>query len=394
MTISLDLRLTGPQPTAVDPIPAEATRTNTGTEAVALHPGLGANSRNNRHTTTCLLRSFDPAPPLILEPGATHVVPCQIVVPATILREDDAVQELSLSFKARLYTKPADAPGALDDGDFNLAPLHASIDVPVRRDGVTWLDTDYGTRSRFFCHDGGVYFARSDGLPSLLEGASASDARAITHAILISHGKLFQSDFKIKRQPKGEITGLSDVFYQVGDAIMTSYGGAKIADPSTFQVIGTGERSLFSRDDHGYRCGYGRDATQAYYFCESTSPSKANVVRACKSPDTLQPLGYSYARDATSVYLEGKRITKADGPSFTLLNGHFGRDKRGIWYSDTLLSDVDPETFELIPDRMSPRDPNPLLQTRWGRDAKGLIKSFSRATEDEYTEEMEERMDY
>jgi hypothetical protein len=43
---------------------------------------------------------------------------------------------------------------------------------------------------------------------------------------------------------------------------------------------------------------------------------------------------------------------------------------------------------------MSPRDPNPLLQTRWGRDAKGLIKSFSRATEDEYTEEMEERMDY
>lgn len=218
--------------------------------------------------------------------------------------------------------------------------------------GIDWIPTDGGAASLFCVYDGQVYACGSYDQNIPLPKADTLDLQAVTRSFLVSGGKIYDRGYSSTRAPKAPLLGLNGVFYRSGDEIRTNYGPGKIDDPASFEVLDAGLPSLYSdsTSEDGYHCSYARDKDSAYFFCESTSTKHALKIRACKSPETLQSLDGPFAKDAKNVYLEGRKIPKADAASFELINGLYGRDKNGIWYLDTLMDKADPDSFEILDD--------------------------------------------
>lgn len=386
--VSVSARLLAPPPSAVEPALFEWRWTNRADHPLAIIPLAPSVVRDDGRNIPFSFDLLDPAQwaPITIAPGATHAVRAGLLISPDHRPEIDGEAAIPLALHFRRFFRRHDTLGPTPRGlgDYAEAGFDAHpVEVPLNRRGIEWFETNYGRRSFFFRHGRDIYNARArDAAMARLDGPDPDDARAILPGLLLSGGRLYETyGDPPRRAPKGEITGLSDVFWRAGDEIRTSYGGAKIADPATFEALDAGTPTHFGGGRRGYRCSYGRDATQGYYFSEDTSTAKANAVRACKSPETLESLGYSYARDETNVYLEGRRIAGAHGPSFTLLGGRFGRDRKGIWLAADLLADVDPESFEVLPE---PQGRALLERSNWGRDARGYIHYHTRRSAADY----------
>lgn len=153
------------------------------------------------------------------------------------------------------------------------------------------------------------------------------------------------------------------------EIILTRYGNAKVEHPKTFKVLDDGlTPSTFSSQIGGYQCGYAIDKEFAYYFDESTSTEHAIRVKACKNPSELQSLGFGFAKDDKNIFLEGRKITKAKPDTFKIINRYYATDGKHIFYRRDVLDNADVASFEILPTRVSQRNPDPILNSYWAKD--------------------------
>jgi hypothetical protein len=82
------------------------------------------------------------------------------------------------------------------------------------------------------------------------------------------------------------------------------------------------------------------------YFLQAF-PGKAAEVRGA-DPSSFQALDRTFAKDRSTVYVDGRALPGADPASFVLLDRAFlARDRDHVYQRDRVLSD-DPEHFELL----------------------------------------------
>lgn len=168
---------------------------------------------------------------------------------------------------------------------------------------------------------------------------------------------------------------LNHLFAGNKEIIITRYGNAKIEDPETFKVIDNGLMpSPFSSELDGYKCGYAIDKYFAYYFDESTSTQHAIKIKACKKPNSLKSLGFSYSKDDENVYLEGKKIVKAKPETFEILNRNYSTDGKNIFYHQRTVENIDLKSFVILPTKSYPKSPNKILNSSWGKDKNNYFK--------------------
>ena len=283
-----------------------------------------------------------------LAPGDRHEEVREHSLPLVEFLGQTGHQSISIDLSHRIYTASADP----DRADYTTVTRKVTLSVDLT--GVDWLMTHYRRPAQFFSYGGGVYACGSNKGHELLAGLQPGAVKALTRKLLLGGGKLHLLSHSSRRAPKGQLTGLSDVFFRSETEIFTNYGPAKVEDPASFQPVDPGHTSLHgSGGADGDRCGYGRDASAGYFFCESTSGKHAVKLRGCRSPQTLEALGQSYARDEDKVYLEGRSIKGADPASFTRIGTYHARDRSGIWYLDERIEGADPDTFELLDDSWS-----------------------------------------
>lgn len=389
--IETQMRVIAPPPDAVSAFLIECTRINRADQPLMLAPDVSPRFfADGQLVPATFARALPDVPelPVTLAPGAAHVSTHHAMISPRHTPQITGMGEVDLTCHLRIFTRPA-GPATQDDSrPYDTTEARFQITLPVNRNGLDWLMTDYGTVSTFFSFGDQVFHCDegSDG-PALLAKAKAQDARAICRAQLLSGGRLYWSRYSNARAPAGDLLGLSDVFFRAGDQIRTSYGNAKIADPASFTALDTGLPSIFGTGDGGYRCSYGRDAGAAYYFSEDTSTTKAMALRGCKSPETLEPLGYAYARDADTAWFEGRRIAGSHGPSFELLNNCHARDRSGIWHLTKRLEDADPASFQILPGGRGA----PLIGSSWARDETGFFDRGRRATAQDYEADLARR---
>ncbi len=159
------------------------------------------------------------------------------------------------------------------------------------------------------------------------------------------------------------------------EVILTRYGKAKVENPKTFKVLDNGLMpSPLSSEIDGYKCGYAIDNEVAYYFDESTSTQHAIKIKACKNPSELKSLGFGFAKDDKSVFLEGKKITKAKPDTFKILNRNYSTDGKNIFYHREVLDNADLESFEILPTRLYQRSPDPILNSSWAKDKNNFYE--------------------
>jgi len=226
--------------------------------------------------------------------------------------------------------------------------LSLETQITLEFDDIDWLMRHNGGRSNLFRSNGNIYSYCSNKAALLVDVVNPSKAYALTNHLIDDSKNLYFSNFSVRRRPKATLTPINAVFYRAGDTIMTEYGNAKIDDPDTFEAVDDGLPSLYSTDAYGYLCSYARDGQNAYFFCGSTSTTKAIKVRACKTPETLVSLGHSFARDDRNVYLEATTIKGADPRTFELINSSYWRDAKGIGHMERRMPNADPQTFQPI----------------------------------------------
>ena len=151
--------------------------------------------------------------------------------------------------------------------------------------------------------------------------------------------------------------------------IVTRYGKAKVEDPPSFSVCDDGQTpSPFSSEIDGYRCGYAVDKQGAYYFDESTSTQHALKIKSCKNPKALTSLKFSYAKDDKNVYMEGRKIQKANPDSFRIINRGYSTDGNHIFFHRYIVEGADLNSFEILPTVSYPQSPDPILNSVWAKD--------------------------
>ncbi len=103
--------------------------------------------------------------------------------------------------------------------------------------------------------------------------------------------------------------------------------------------------------------------------CNSTPHDFSSMYDNTEIADkkTFELLEYGYARDGITAYFAGKKIPNSHGPSFSIINAYYSKDRHHIYYCDIyrdgtfyytkkgldvkLLDGVDPNSFKIINDQ-------------------------------------------
>lgn len=124
--------------------------------------------------------------------------------------------------------------------------------------------------------------------------------------------------------------------------IYTPYGNAKIAHPSTFEVLDNGKQY-----ESRYWYSYGRDEEFIYFFTGSTETRHAVKLKTCQDIDTFSVLSEKYAKDNKHVYYEHVIVKKASPETFIVLNSNYACDDKHVYVGDRMI-EADAKTFSVL----------------------------------------------
>ena len=237
-----------------------------------------------------------------------------------------------------------------------------------------------GEPTPYITNAGSVYFINkfsetSKQLKKIKLNATSAKALSPQYAkdnTLVYFGQTLQKDVAATAFQQ-----LNSLFAGNNEIIYTKYGKAKVESPETFEVVGKVMPSQFSSQVDGYTCGFGRDKKHAYFFCDSTSQAHASQIKACKNPTNLVSLGFAYAKDEKHVYLESKRVPKADPDTFELLSRVYGKDKNRLYFNGRPIEgDFEPANIRILPSRPYPKCEDLLLDSEWFTDGHHIYHSW------------------
>lgn len=256
-----------------------------------------------------------------------------------------------------------------------------SVEVDLSRVGL--LRTDGGDPSCYVAENDEVFYVSSKSRAyearTAKLGVNVAAARVVSRDYLIDDHRVFYAG-RLRRNvsPVG-FRVLNSIFAGNEDVILTTYGDAKVDDPSTFEVLDDG-RNTWGGRRVGYGGGYGRDAESVYYFTEETSTPHAIRLKACADPKSFESLPCAHGRDAEHVYSEATRIGGADPRTWRMLNCLHSLDARKVFYGTQRIRGADPATFEVLPDPASDSTERSL----WGRDARSYFERHEPRTAEAY----------
>lgn len=249
------------------------------------------------------------------------------------------------------------------------------------------LKSPMGVDSQYLLHQQRVYFLsnwcegrRQWRLQANAETAQALHASSSGQRYLRDNTTVYSNGRALKGLDPASFRVLNGIFASDGQTVITSYGNAKVVDPSTFVVLDDGNQDLGTVDR--VVSGYARDACQGYWFTNSTDSRHAMVIRACKHPASLESLGKGVARDHDHVYLEGARIPSADPHTWRPINRLYSRDAKHLFYLTRKLVGADPDTFKVLESR------DPLDTSYWSRDKTGHYCRWEAASPEAYQHEI------
>lgn len=219
---------------------------------------------------------------------------------------------------------------------------------------------------------------------TILKGTS-KDYRILDKKYAINSKSVYRDGRLVKGVNSKGFKVYNNLFAGNEEIIVTSYGNAKVENPKAFRVLDNGlEASDFTCDINGYKGGYATDEIFVYYFDESTITKHATKLKACKSPEKIEVLGYGYAKDDKNVYMGAIKIPKANPETFKLINRGYSTDEKNVFFHRRLIESADLNTFEILPMRVwMNKNPDKFLNSNWARDKNyyyeyGLIKDEKR----------------
>lgn len=166
---------------------------------------------------------------------------------------------------------------------------------------------------------------------------------------------------------------LNAVFTGNEQVVYTPFGNAKIAHPSSFEVLDVG-----MSDGRYSPHSYGRDEEFAYFYTSSTDTPYAIKVKACKDPKEFSVLSRGYAKDDRHVYLDGVVLKGADPAAFTILEDGYARDDKHVYRVHLPLKKAKPATFVVLGDGYSRDDKHVYLWDRLTEADAGTIEVLER----------------
>lgn len=262
-----------------------------------------------------------------------------------------------------------------------------SVEVDLSR--VRLLRTDAGEPSCYVAEGEEVFYVSSKSRAYEARTAKLGvnvAARVVNRDYLVDdHHVFYAGRLRHNVSPVG-FRVLNAIFAGNEDIILTTYGDAKVDDPSSFEALDDGRNTSWGRRV-GYGGGYGRDAESVYYFTEETSTPHAIRLKACADPKSFESLPYAHGRDAEYVYSEATRISGADPRTWRMLTCLYSLDARNVFYGTKKVRGADPATFEVLPDPAAESTEGSL----WGRDACSYFERHEPRTAEAYLAAKRER---
>lgn len=150
--------------------------------------------------------------------------------------------------------------------------------------------------------------------------------------------------------------------------VYTPFGDAKIAHPSSFEVLDDGLPY-----DRPSSYSYGRDEEFVYFFTNSTDTQYAIKLKACQNPKAFSVLFGGYAKDDKHVYLDGVVIKRANPATFTVLKDCYAYDDKHVYRVHLTLKKANPATFVILKNYYSRDDKHVYI---WDRLTEADAKTF------------------
>lgn len=202
----------------------------------------------------------------------------------------------------------------------------------------------------------------------ILKGA-VKNYTVISENYIIDDKKVYNNGRLVKTINSKGFKIYNALFAGNKDSVLTAYGNAKAENPATFKVLDDGlTPSQFASQNNGYKCSYAVDSQFAYYFDTATDTRHATRIKACKNPQTLESLGFAYAKDDKNVYFAGKKINKANPKTFSLINRHYSTDGKHLFHHNNMIDKADLASFEILPTIAEENSPDPILNSHWAKD--------------------------
>ena len=222
-------------------------------------------------------------------------------------------------------------------------------------------------------------------------------AKVLSDIYIIDNETVYREGSRIQASAQGFCV-FNRLFAGNAEKIFTTYGPAKVKDPTSFEVFGVHPCfSVYEGDDpedEAYQKGYARDQHHLYYFDESSSTPNATILRSCKNPASFQELfakGSSiYGECADNVYIDHLKIGSADPETWQHM-GLYSIDKKRAYFNNHKIAGVDVETFEVIEDAMKglnsaymPASFETLEDSRWAKDKNHYYYFGRRSSAEEF----------
>ena len=132
------------------------------------------------------------------------------------------------------------------------------------------------------------------------------------------------------------------------------------SDGKTFEVI----------SDH-----YAKDFKK-YYYCTPFDGQYEIKPIPCHY-ESFVVVDYQYAKDKSSVFYEGDKISKAESYSFELISDGYAKDINRVYFRDKIVEKADPSSFKTLNE-----NENSMGETIYAKDKNGIYvndKHFAEA---------------